>query len=270
VEPGEPPPPTRAAIARKAEEKKLSEDEVSRSQGRRAGAGGPISEAQVDRESARGVSDKPQVAIRVTGSQPQSVIGESLPQTTGKRLVYRNDFTQPTGWDEGHSDKVKVFRLDGYYHIAVYDGPYYAWFNPALLLDDFKAQVDGELNIQSGKTADLCSVQKMPTARTFSTSSASVRRGFYRLHSESTKEARVIIDWQSTESINRVYTTNSLMIEKVEKQVTLGINGQIVATTTDSGLRPGHVEQFVRSYKEFIRRSKIPEIFQLYSIDYKQ
>jgi hypothetical protein len=44
---------------------------------------------------------------------------ESKARETGKasvkeRLVYKSDFTKPTGWDEEHSEAVKVFRLDGY------------------------------------------------------------------------------------------------------------------------------------------------------------
>lgn len=123
-----------------------------------------------------------------------------------------------------------------------------------MILDDFKAQVDVELNIQSGKTADcglvFCAEDSNPNGTFFFYAFTVSRNGFYRLHRSSKTEAKAIIDWQSTDLIHPGDATNSLLIEKSGKTVTLGINGQIVATTTDGGLRPGCVGMFVQSYKD--------------------
>ncbi len=77
--------------------------------------------------------------------------GGQAPEDAGKvRLVYRSDFTKPTGWDENHSEAVKVFRLDGYYHILVFDTNHYVYFNPPIIMDNFRAQVEAEFTAQTG------------------------------------------------------------------------------------------------------------------------
>lgn len=43
--------------------------------------------------------------------------------------------------------------------------------------------------------------------------------------------------------------SNSLLIEKVGQNLTLGINGKIVARTEDQEFRPGSVGLFVCSFK---------------------
>ena len=133
-----------------------------------------------------------------------------------RKLVYQSDFTKPDGWDERHSSRVKAFRCGGYYHIAVYNGAYGAWSGPLDVVDSFKAQLDVELNFQSGKTAEcgmvFCAEEACDTYFFFA---FTVRPdGVYRLCRVLNTKATFIIDWKSSEMINKGLATNSLSIEK--------------------------------------------------------
>jgi hypothetical protein len=106
---------------------------VSRTQGKYAGAGGAGVEAE--------------------GNIKSALIDS---QTTRMRLVYRSDFTKPTGWDEEHSTHVSVVRYDGYYHIAVFRPGQlkncYAYFYPSINMENnFLAKVDVGIKRESGK-----------------------------------------------------------------------------------------------------------------------
>ena len=120
-----------------------------------------VNEAQEHRPASLSKEDEPpprsvSVPVGVLQGKPQENISGGKTKT--KQLVYRSDFTQPTGWDEEHSEHVSVVRYDGVYHMAVFRparfGYYYAYFSPSLVLgNDFLATVDVCIKGGSGRNA---------------------------------------------------------------------------------------------------------------------
>jgi hypothetical protein len=196
--------------------------------------------------------------------------GGQAPEDAGKvRLVYRSDFTKPTGWDENHSEAVKVFRLDGYYHILVFDTNHYVYFNPPIIMDNFRAQVEAEFTAQTGVNGECGLVfgARSANGENFYHMFGIRPDGNYRLDARVSKEYRRATDWMQSEFINRGDRTNSLMVERSGKEITVGVNGNCLVTVISEEITSGFVGMFVRTPKDDYYAEARFRNFLLYAIE---
>ena len=91
--------------------------------------------------------------------------------------------------------------------------------------------------------------------------------GYYSLEIYTNKTWRSIISYRFSDLIRRGNSPNSLMVEMVGQKITLGVNGQILATAIDSTLKSGYFGLYVVTSKD----DSVKEIrfrnFRLYSLE---
>jgi hypothetical protein len=182
------------------------------------------------------------------------------------RLVYQSDFTVDSGSEGNQSERSGSFIRDGYLHIIARVSKCWAFFSPGIILDDFRAQVDIEMSLESGETA-VCGLMFSMNGDDVVHMSAEISRSkFYCLYLEGKGGYRRILDWTKSELIKPGDKSNLLMLERIGEKVKLGINNYIVAKTAVSGLTRGTVGLTVRTDAGDAYAEAMFKNFLLYSV----
>jgi len=180
------------------------------------------------------VEEKPEVETEVEGLTQSGVV------------IFRDDFSDPTsGWDRNDWDNGFTDYVDNAYQITVKRENFNIWTNPYLYFEgDVSVEVDaskvaGDLDDNYGI---LCR---------YSGESSSPSYYFFYISSDGYGVIGKVIDGSTTylsseqmeytEAINQGYATNHLRADCVGTTLTFYVNGELVATASDSSLSDGDV-----------------------------
>lgn len=222
--------------------------------------------------------DKPPPACfstQIAANTEEAINHESANNTPENGLVYRSDFyASSDNWfvGEKRDGKIGTFCRDGYYHIVLRLSNWWHWFSPAIRLANFRVYVDAEFTRHSVSSAHCGVVFRARNDNEHSFYYFRIlRSGHYALQIYANEEWKVILNERFSDLIRTGDNTNSLMVEMVNKKITLGINGHILDTVMDNNLVYGYVgllvgtgnnDSFADSFAEARFRN-----FRLYAIE---
>jgi hypothetical protein len=179
------------------------------------------------------------------GAEPDEPVMKR--KTHKYRLVYKSDFSKPPGWDEECSNKVKVFREDGYYHIIVQAVKHMVYCNPPIVMKNFLAQVDyqfvGEIE-ENSMCGIIFGVRDVEAIHSWCEIVVN-KHGWFSVQGKRKTEHKMIVDWEETKHIKQGDKVNTLTAAKVGREIAVWINGQDVAAVGDDWITPGYVGIFV-------------------------
>jgi curved DNA-binding protein CbpA len=163
---------------------------------------------------------------------------------TKKRLIYSSDFNTGSNlWMEETSASVRSFRRAGHYHIAVNRSPWEQYYYPKIQVENFSVEVDAEFLSQSGKTSEYGIVFRLQSNSSKDNyyRFAISKSGYYSLHIHLDGNYQTLQEYKSSSKIITNGGTNTLMAKMVGENITLGVNGYVLARLTDSKISSGNV-----------------------------
>jgi hypothetical protein len=198
------------------------------------------------------------------------------PEGTEKvRLVYRSDFTAPSKeWPETTAETHKVFRRNGWCHIAV-NPPCVITRYPQIAMVDFRVYVDAASVAGRGEDAPPGAEFESEGYGIFFRVEDSKNPSFYCLNIRrrrcemyictAGRTWDIIQEWHPSERMRIPPELNSWMVEMIGDKIAVELNGHPLGVIRDGRLKSGFVGVLVSAntqYSEACFRN-----FRLYEID---
>ncbi len=177
-------------------------------------------------------------------------IGEDDPASPGDSVLFQDDFSDPSsGWDQVEVDEGVTDYIDGVYRIFVNTVNTDVWANPGLDFTDTYIEVDaakaaGDDNNDFGV---ICRYQNGENFYFFVVSSD----GYYGIGKVINGEQQLIgtDSMPPSEVINQGNASNHLRAGCVGNQLSLAVNGELLAEYGDADLTSGDVGLLAGSFE---------------------
>ena len=165
-------------------------------------------------------------------------------------LPYREDFSNPSSWWAYDGDDARLMQEDGVYHITVHNSQWFAVGGLGSYYEDVVIDVD--LKMIGGPLDNAYGVScRMSPEHQYMFHITS--KGFYRIYKYSAQEdaSVYLVDWTQSPEINTGQgQVNHLTAVCNGEELSLSVNGQLLATVTDATITGGDVAMTATAYDE--------------------
>jgi hypothetical protein len=174
-----------------------------------------------------------------------SVVVEEAPSV----VLLEDDFSDPgSGWAEAETESRRAGYRDGYYFITALEGSAWSW--PGITETDVVIEVEAT-QAYAGPENDnsygvLCRLQSDSDGYFLRISGD----GYYSIAKRLDGELELLVNWATSDVIRQGNSTNLIRAVCDGSTLTLEVNGQVLAETTDSDFAEGDVGLVVGTYEE--------------------
>lgn len=179
--------------------------------------------------------------------------GGTETQAPSSNILFQDDFSSAnTGWEVGDYDTGAVGYGDGYYFVTSENSGDIMWGLAGKNLNDLVIEIDATQVQGPGNDNNAYGVgcrftsSDQPDGYLFRISGD----GYYAIHMITGGEATDLVDWTESSIIRKGDATNNIRVTCNGTSLTLEVNGELLASATDSTYTSGDIVLAATTYED--------------------